>query len=299
MPAGHATSNAVCAEAEVINLGPRGAISTGICFLDHMVDQLTSHAQLGVTLRVSIAEPAAAQDAGSGAATKARKQMRQLAPNRDYAAGQSSRPHDRDIFITVGTALGAALRGVVEEAVSATACGAPRGSAVFCCPLDEAFAEATIDLLPPPERAGHCAANLAPYGKFASGAGRQWVGRYRTELTPLFWSALAGAMRGELSLCKVRGANAHHILEATFKSFARAFRAALDGVADGQAHGCVAPHDRSVSTTAPSAQPSVEAPSAAIVAEPRRARRQRATKETTIEVRRRVGTGGTGRWVML
>ena len=45
-------SNDVVAEATIENLGKRGVIGTGICFLDHMVDQLTSHGQLGVSLRV-------------------------------------------------------------------------------------------------------------------------------------------------------------------------------------------------------------------------------------------------------
>ena len=43
----------VIAEAHVTNFGPRGEIATGICFLDHMIDQLTAHAQLGVSVRVS------------------------------------------------------------------------------------------------------------------------------------------------------------------------------------------------------------------------------------------------------
>ena len=51
MPFQSATSNAIVAECEVLNLTPPSKISTGVCFLDHMVDQLTSHGQLGVTLR--------------------------------------------------------------------------------------------------------------------------------------------------------------------------------------------------------------------------------------------------------
>ena len=39
----------VTAEARVVDLGPRGEIATGVCFLDHMIDQLTAHAQLGVS----------------------------------------------------------------------------------------------------------------------------------------------------------------------------------------------------------------------------------------------------------
>ena len=79
-------------------------------------------------------------------------------------------------------------------------------------------------------------------------------------------------MQGDISLRKVRGGNAHHQLESTFKSFARAFRAALDRISDGGSHGCAEP---SAAPLPPLASPK----------EPRRAERRRATKETTIEVR--------------
>ena len=49
-----AAADGVEAEARVVDLGPRGEIATGICFLDHMIDQLTAHAQLGVSVRVRL-----------------------------------------------------------------------------------------------------------------------------------------------------------------------------------------------------------------------------------------------------
>ncbi|MCH2554493.1 MAG: hypothetical protein MK030_04325, partial [SAR116 cluster bacterium] len=36
---------------------------------------------------------------------------------RAYAAGQPSRPHDLDIFIAAGAAIGAALRGLIADTV--------------------------------------------------------------------------------------------------------------------------------------------------------------------------------------
>ena len=65
-----------------------------------------------------------------------------------------------------------------------------------------AFAEAVIDLRPAvAERRGQCLARLAPYGTHARSArGREWVGRYRTDLTPLFWQALASGLGAHLSL---------------------------------------------------------------------------------------------------
>lgn len=272
-----ATSNAIVAECEVLNLTPPSKIATGICFLDHMVDQLTSHGQLGVILRCGIVGDGSAVTAsGKRGAPDAPTAF--FAPLRDYATGMAERTHDRDIFIAAGQALGQAMRKAATEALGSSS--SSMANALFCCPLDEAFAEARIDLAPPATRAGRCDLQLAPYGKFAGAAsnsggtsgGRQWIGRYRTELTPLFWEGVASGLQADLSLRKVRGANAHHILEAAFKSFARAFRAALDKAQTGQPQGCAEPSEGPV--------PPAEAPAA-----PRTAERKRATKETSIEVR--------------
>ena len=50
------------AEALALDLTPPSRIGTGICFLDHMVDQFTSHGQLGVTLRCGLAGAEAAAE---------------------------------------------------------------------------------------------------------------------------------------------------------------------------------------------------------------------------------------------
>ena len=77
------TSGAIVAECQVLNLTPPSKIGSGICFLDHMLDQLTSHAQLGVTLRCGLVHKASAQP-------RAEKDC--FAPLKDYATGLSSRP---------------------------------------------------------------------------------------------------------------------------------------------------------------------------------------------------------------
>ena len=312
LPFAEGRSGAVLAEARVLNLTPPSKIGSGICFLDHMLDQLTSHAQLGVTIRCGVLDKDSPQP-------RAEKDC--FAPLKDYATGLSTRAHDQDIFVACGTALGLALKRVVDEVASQAAAAPPssaaQGSAVFCSPLDESFTEASLELRPPPERAGRCETRLVrtlqlplttlthtthaltltltltlnltrtltlvrtrcetrlePYGGFGGekGSGRKWVGRYRTDLTPAFWRALAIGLGCDLRLVKVRGGNAHHQLESAFKAFARAFRAALDNLADGGAHGCAAAGAPPVPLGAPPAAP-------------RCAERRRATKETTIEVR--------------
>lgn len=249
---GGATLGSFYAEAEVVDLGCASQISTGIAFLDHMIDQLTSHAQLAVSLSVT------------ASASPSPPSKRSRAEEEEFA-------RDHEVFISAGHALGLALHELV---MSLPPCE-PQSPTVFCCPLDEAFTEARIDLSPPRGRHGHCTIDLTPYGTFASpkAGGRQRVGAYRTELTPLFWKSLASAMGIELSLVKVRGDNAHHILEATFKSFARALRAAMDARVSGKPQGCLQWEPTQVT-----AKP-------ACMGEPRRAERKRATKETNIEAR--------------
>jgi imidazoleglycerol phosphate dehydratase HisB len=270
-------SGAILAECCVLNLTPPSKIGTGVCFLDHMIDQFTSHGMLGVTLRCGVVGGGAAAEAGGAEPEpqEAGAEAKFFAPLKDYATGMSGRPHDRDIFAACGTAIGLALRRVVDEVAPAGGIAAGSSSAVFCSPLDESFTEASIDLQPPEGQGGQCVVALEPYGiHTGSASGRRWIGRYRTELTPVFWTSLAAALQANVSLKKVRGGNAHHQLESAFKAFARAFRAALDRIVDpGGSHGCAAASD------GPLPAP-LELPS-----EPRRAERRRATKETTIAVR--------------
>ena len=242
-----------------------------------MIDQLTSHAQLGVTL--SIVLPGGLQK-----------------PKVDYAGGHFlTRPHDQDIFTASGAALGAALRALIDRGSSATEC-----SAVFCCPLDEAFAEARLcfsaELVP------HSHISLSPYGTWPK-QGREWIGCYRCKNTPLFFKALVGELRAQLEVTKVRGRNAHHIVESTFKSFARVFRACLDQLRHGGSHGQVGPTEDRVrarrqgktesKTLEPmlplpapkaSSTPSPKATAPTATAELRSASSSRSTKETAISV---------------
>lgn len=190
-------SGAILAECQVLNLTPPSKIGTGICFLDHMIDQFTSHGMLGVTLRCGIVDDASqtggAEPETAGGSTKF------FAPLKDYATGMNGRPHDRDIFVACGTAIGLALRRVVDDVTPAGGNVPGSSSAVFCSPLDESFTEAMVDLHPPEAQRGQCTTALEPYGVHTGNpTGRRWIGRYRTELTPVFWGSLATALQVRL-----------------------------------------------------------------------------------------------------
>jgi imidazoleglycerol-phosphate dehydratase len=53
------------------------------------------------------------------------------------------------------------------------------------------------------------------------------IGNFDHELTEEFFRALASNARLTLHLTVERGSNVHHVIEATFKAFARALRAAV------------------------------------------------------------------------
>ena len=183
---------------------PQGPIATGICFLDHMVDQLKSHGLLAISCVVSV-------------------DGTPCTPKMDYAGGSlTKRPRDSMIFEKVGEAVGTALRRSFQLG---------NEEAVFAAPLDEALVEARIGGSGA-EEFFDC--DLAPYGDVPRG-GRLWIGRYRTSLTPTFWRGLRrGLQAAKLTLVKRRGRNAHHIVEATFKAFARALRKSIDGASPSQ-----------------------------------------------------------------
>mmetsp|Transcript_8684 Transcript_8684/g.20940 ORF Transcript_8684/g.20940 Transcript_8684/m.20940 type:complete len:444 (+) Transcript_8684:54-1385(+) len=210
-PSGTATfeRGALRCEVTVVDLGPKMPIATGICFLNHMLDQLVSHGQLGIGVQVSVDDVACLPESDYALqATGGR-----IA---DPSAQNMPRPHDQAIFEIVGEAVGTALRGATAGVRSGLA------PSRFCAPLDESITVATVGL-----GDSHFSFSLAPYGAIPP-EGREWIGLYRTVFTCNFWQALQRALGARVELTKVRGANAHHVVEATFKSFARALRANID-----------------------------------------------------------------------
>jgi imidazoleglycerol-phosphate dehydratase len=119
-----------------------------------------------------------------------------------------------DVAITLGQAL--------REALGDKAGICRFGDALI--PLDETLARAAVDL------------SGRPYAVHAEPGGMPpLIGSYDTTLTAHFFESLAAAAGICVHLTVLAGRSPHHIVEAQFKAFARALRAAAapDPRADG------------------------------------------------------------------
>jgi imidazoleglycerol-phosphate dehydratase len=109
----------------------------------------------------------------------------------------------------VGIVLGRAL----DEALGDRAGVNRYGDATV--PMDEALAACAIDL------------SGRPHLAFEGAIPATTIGNFETELAEEFFRAVAANARLTAHLRLLAGANAHHMVEACFKSFARALRAAV------------------------------------------------------------------------
>ena len=107
-------------------------------------------------------------------------------------------------------ALGQALREALGDKAGITRFG----DALI--PLDETLARAAVDLSGRPYAVHFEPDGMAPL-----------IGTYDTTLTSHFFESLAHAAGLCVHLDVLRGRNPHHIVEAQFKAFARALRAAV------------------------------------------------------------------------
>lgn len=160
-----------------LNLDGTGAgeRSTGVGFLDHMLDLLARHGRLDLDV-------AATGDLQTGAHHTV-----------------------EDVGICIGQALDRALgerRGIYRY-----------GTATI--PMDEALATAALDI------SGR--AFLAWEAALPPGA----IGNFDHELAEEFFRAVSSNAKLTLHLTVDAGTNVHHIVEAIFKAFARALRAAV------------------------------------------------------------------------
>lgn len=115
----------------------------------------------------------------------------------------------------VGIALGKAI---------AQALGEKRGIARFgsiMLPLDEALVAAAVDI------------SGRPYLNFRVSFLRDDLGQMPTEMIGEFFRAVTDNAKITLHLIQMNGHVAHHVCEAAFKAFARAFAMAKSRTADG------------------------------------------------------------------
>ncbi|KAK6913937.1 Imidazoleglycerol-phosphate dehydratase [Dillenia turbinata] len=161
-----------------INLDGSGVANSdsGISFLDHMLDQLSSHGLFDVHVKAS------------------------------GDAHIDDHHTNEDVALAIGTALLQALgdrKGINRFGD-------------FTAPLDEALVQVTLDLSGRP----HLSCNLD--------IPTERVGNYDTQLVEHFFQSLVNTSGMTLHIRQLAGKNSHHIIEATFKAFARALRQAIE-----------------------------------------------------------------------
>ncbi|KAM7462790.1 hypothetical protein LguiA_030911 [Lonicera macranthoides] len=150
--------------------------STGIPFLDHMLDQLASHGLFDVHVK---------------------------------ATGDThidDHHTNEDVALAIGTALLQALgdrKGINRFGD-------------FSAPLDEALIHVSLDL------------SGRPHLSYDLNIPTARVGNYDTQLVEHFFQSLVNTSGMTLHIRQLAGENSHHIIEATFKAFARALRQATE-----------------------------------------------------------------------
>jgi imidazoleglycerol-phosphate dehydratase len=152
-----------------------GTRTTGVGFLDHMLDLLARHGALDLDVTV----------------------------NGDLQTGAHHTVEDTAL------ALGQALDSALGDRAGITR----YGSALT--PMDEARASCALDI------------SGRPFTLFEAELPAGATGGFEHELTEEFFRALANAAKLTLHLRVEAGTNAHHMIEAAFKAFARALRQAV------------------------------------------------------------------------
>ncbi|CAN7074053.1 unnamed protein product, partial [Brassica oleracea var. botrytis] len=131
---------------------------------------------------------------------------------------------NEDIALAIGTAL---LKALGERK------GINRFGD-FTAPLDEALIHVSLDL------------SGRPYLGYNLEIPTQRVGNYDTQLVEHFFQSLVNTSGMTLHIRQLSGRNSHHIIEATFKAFARALRQATEN--DPRRGGTIPRFDLSSST---------------------------------------------------
>ena len=174
-------------------------VATGIGFFDHMLEQIGKHGGFALNLVC----------AGDGHVDE-----HLIVEDSALALGEALRK-------ALGDKRGIGRYGAAVEAeqpqslASPPSALSPQPSLIdITLPMDETLARAALDL------------SGRPYFVFDGSFPRERVGELPTELVPHFFRSLCETLGANLHLA-VRGQNAHHMVEACFKSTARALRQAL------------------------------------------------------------------------
>ncbi|MDJ1168499.1 imidazoleglycerol-phosphate dehydratase HisB [Roseofilum sp. BLCC_M154] len=161
-----------------LNLDGQGKCSakTGIPFLDHMLNQISSHGLIDLEVEAQ----------------------------GDWEIDDHHT--NEDVGITLGQALAKALgdrKGIVRFGH-------------FISPLDEALVQVALDF------------SGRPHLSYGLTLPTERVGTYDTQLVREFFVAVVNHSQMTLHIRQLDGINSHHIIEATFKAFARSMRMALE-----------------------------------------------------------------------
>lgn len=192
-------------------------ISTGIGYLDHMIDQLNSHAQVGVSVTVSVLDSIdSINDNGFNSSSNEQHKHTYDHINRYANENQSA------LVTLVGAKLGKELQTLLQS----TATGG--STSRFRCPLDEGLVECILEVTKDNGRLVEF--TLPPYGIYPLNIGRSKIGTLQTKYVKNFFSSLAQTSGLNITLRKIRGDNGHHVVESAFKAFSRALRNLIDGV---------------------------------------------------------------------
>lgn len=113
---------------------------------------------------------------------------------------------NEDVGITLGMAIAEAVGG--KKGIKRFGC--------FTAPLDEALVEVVLDF------------SGRPFLGYGLEIPTERVGTYDTQLVREFFSAVAGNAQITMHVTQRAGINSHHIIEASFKAFARAMRMGLE-----------------------------------------------------------------------
>jgi imidazoleglycerol-phosphate dehydratase len=155
--------------------GGEARISTGVGFLDHMLELFARHGRIGLELEAK----------------------------GDLETGAHHTTED------VGICLGQAI----DQALGDRAGIRRYGSALV--PMDEALAECAIDI------------SGRPFCAFDADLPNVIIAGFDSELTEEFFRAVSSHLKTTLHIWVRSGSNAHHMIEAAFKAFARALRVAV------------------------------------------------------------------------